>query len=191
MKKEFDFDCGWPANDELMRKYHDEEWGVPLHDDTKLFEFLVLDAFQAGLSWRTVLHKRENFRKAFDNYDVSKIANFDEDKIYELMQDKGIVRNQLKIRAAVSNAQAFLKVQSEFGTFDRYIWQFTGGGTIVNSFRLLSEIPCKSEVSDAMSKDLIKRGFKFVGSTICYSFMQAAGMINDHIVTCKRYDCCK
>jgi len=191
MNKEISFDCGWPANDDLMQKYHDEEWGVPLHDDKKLFEFLVLDAFQAGLSWRTVLHKRENFRQAFDAYDVRKIATYDEDKIYALMQNASIIRNQAKIKAAVTNAQAFLKIQHEFGTFDHYIWQFTGGETIVNNFRILSEIPCKSEESDAMSKDLIKRGFKFVGSTICYSFMQAAGMVNDHIISCKRYDCCK
>ncbi|MCE5331870.1 MAG: DNA-3-methyladenine glycosylase I [Bacteroidales bacterium] len=191
MNKELDFDCGWPGADELMRRYHDEEWGVPLHNDPKLFEFMVLDAFQAGLSWKTVLHKRENFRRAFDNFDVAKIALYDEEKIYQLMQDASIIRNQAKIRASVINAKSFLRIQAEFGTFDRYIWQFTGGKTLVNEFKILSEIPCKSEESDTMSKDLIKRGFKFVGSTICYSFMQAAGMVNDHIITCHRHKICK
>lgn len=191
MNKELDVDCGWPGTDELMRRYHDEEWGVPLHSDQKLFEFMVLDAFQAGLSWKTVLHKRENFRRAFDNFDVAKIALYDEEKIYQLMQDASIIRNQAKIRASVINAQAFLRIQAEFGTFDQYIWQFTGGKTLVNEFKIPSEIPCKSEESDAMSKDLIKRGFKFVGSTICYSFMQAAGMVNDHILTCHRHKICK
>lgn len=191
MNKELDFDCGWPGTDELMRRYHDEEWGVPLHNDPKLFEFMVLDAFQAGLSWKTVLHKRENFRRAFDNFDVAKIALYDEEKIYQLMQDASIIRNQAKIRASVINAKSFLRIQAEFGTFDRYIWQFTGGKTLVNEFKILSEIPCKSEESDTMSKDLIKRGFKFVGSTICYSFMQAAGMVNDHIITCHRHKICK
>ncbi len=191
MNKELDVDCGWPGADELMRRYHDEEWGVPLHSDQKLFEFMILDAFQAGLSWKTVLHKRENFRRAFDNFDVAKIALYDEEKIYQLMQDASIIRNQAKIRASVINAQAFLRIQAEFGTFDQYIWQFTGGKTLANEFKIPSEIPCKSEESDAMSKDLIKRGFKFVGSTICYSFMQAAGMVNDHILTCHRHKICK
>ncbi len=191
MNKELDFDCGWPGADELMRRYHDEEWGVPLHSDPKLFEFMVLDAFQAGLSWKTVLHKRENFKRAFDNFDVAKIALYDEERIHQLMQDTSIIRNQAKIRASVINAQAFLRIQAEFGTFDQYIWQFTGGKTLVNEFKILSEIPCKSEESDAMNKDLIKRGFKFVGSTICYSFMQAAGMVNDHIITCHRHKICK
>lgn len=178
-------DCSWPGADLLMQKYHDEEWGVPLHDDRKLFEFIVLDGFQAGLSWRTILHKRENFRKAFDNFDVEKIALYTEEKIQLLMQDAGIIRNQLKIRATVINAQAFIRVQTEFGTFEKYIWQFTNAKTLQNYPKYNSEIACKSTESDAMSKDLIKRGFKFVGSTICYSFMQAAGMVNDHLEGCK------
>lgn len=177
-------DCTWPGNDELMRTYHDTEWGVPLHDDKKLFEFMVLDAFQAGLSWKTILHKRENFRQAFDDFDMEKIALYDEDKIQELMNDTSIIRNQAKIRAAVGNAKAFLQTQKEFGTFDKYIWKFTGGKTIDNHFKTLAELPAKSAESDAMSKDLLKRGFKFVGSTICYAFMQAAGMVNDHLDGC-------
>ncbi len=178
--------CNWPGNDPLMIEYHDTEWGVPLHDDQKLFEFMILDAFQAGLSWKTILHRREGFRAAFDHFDVVKISKYGEDKIQELMQDSRIIKNQLKIRSTVTNAQAFLRVQSEFGTFDKYIWQFTGGTTKYNHFAKLSEIPAKSTESDAMSKDLIKRGFKFVGSTICYAFMQAAGMVNDHMVYCSR-----
>jgi DNA-3-methyladenine glycosylase I len=177
-------DCNWPGNDALMRAYHDEEWGVPLHDDRKLFEFMVLDAFQAGLSWKTILYKRENFRRAFDNFEVENIALFDEEKIQELMLDASIIRNQAKIRATVSNAKAFLQVQAEFGTFDKYIWQFTSGKTIMNHPTMNAEIPAKSAESDAMSKDLLKRGFKFVGSTICYAFMQAAGMVNDHLEGC-------
>lgn len=177
-------DCNWPGQDALMRAYHDEEWGKPLHDDRKLFEFMVMDAFQAGLSWRTILYKRENFRRAFDNYDVEKIAKYDEEKIQNLMQDASIVRNQAKIRATVGNAQAFLRVQSEFGTFDRYIWQFTGGKPLNNHPTCNADIPAKSVESDAMSKDLLSRGFKFVGSTICYAFMQAAGMVNDHWEGC-------
>lgn len=191
MKDEIFLDCSWPGHDELMRKYHDEEWGTPLHDDCKLFEFMLLDAFQAGLSWKTVLHKRENFRRAFDNFDVEKIALYDENKILELMQDVSIIRNQAKIRATVTNAQVFLRIQAEFGSFDKYIWKFTAGKTLVNEFKVMTEIPAKSKESDAMSKDLQKRGFKFVGSTICYAFMQAAGMVNDHIVTCCRYENCK
>lgn len=179
--------CNWPSNDPLMIKYHDEEWGVPLHDDQKLFEFMVLDAFQAGLSWKTVLHKRENFRKAFDNFEPEVIANYSEGKIQLLMQDAGIIRNQGKIRATVGNAKAFLDVQKEFGSFDAYIWQFTGGKTIHNQLASLSQMPVSSPESDAMSKDLKKRGFKFVGTTICYAFMQAAGMVNDHLTTCFRY----
>ncbi len=178
--------CNWPGNDPLMIEYHDTEWGVPLHDDQKLFEFMILDAFQAGLSWKTILHRREGFRAAFDNFDVVKISKYGEDKIQELMQDLRIIKNQLKIRSTVTNAQAFLRVQAEFGTFDKYIWQFTGGATKYNHFTMLNEIPAKSAESDAMSKDLIKRGFKFVGSTICYAFMQAAGMVNDHMVYCSR-----
>lgn len=179
-------DCNWPGDDSLMRTYHDEEWGMPLHDDRKLFEFMVLDAFQAGLSWRTILYKRENFRRAFDGFDVEKIALYNEDKIQLLMQDAGIVRNQAKIRATVTNAIAFLKVQKEFGTFDAYIWRFTEGKSIVNHPTCNAEIPAKSAESDAMSKDLLKRGFKFVGSTICYAFMQAAGMVNDHLEGCSK-----
>ena len=176
--------CEWSQNNEIYTKYHDEEWGKPLHDDRKLFEFMVMDAFQAGLSWRTILYKRENFRRAFDNYDVEKIAKYDEEKIQNLMQDASIVRNQAKIRATVGNAQAFLRVQSEFGTFDRYIWQFTGGKPLNNHPTCNADIPAKSVESDAMSKDLLSRGFKFVGSTICYAFMQACGMVNDHAVGC-------
>jgi len=178
-------DCNWPGQDALMLAYHNNEWGVPLHDEQKLFEFLVLDAFQAGLSWRTILYKRENFRRAFDDFDVHKIALYDEAKIQELMQDASIVRNQGKIRATVGNARAFLQVQSEFGSFDKYIWQFTGGKTIDNHPKCNADIPAKSPESDAMSKDLLKRGFKFVGSTICYAFMQAAGMVNDHLEGCR------
>ena len=177
--------CSWPGQDERMLRYHNEEWGVPLHDDRKLFEFMVLDAFQAGLTWKIVLHKRENFRVAFDNFEAEKVAIYDEAKIQELMQNVGIIRNQAKIRATVTNAQAFLHVQAEFGTFDRYIWQFTGGKTIMNHPTCNAEISAKSAESDAMSKDLIKRGFKFVGSTICYAFMQAAGMVNDHLEGCR------
>jgi DNA-3-methyladenine glycosylase I len=180
-------DCQWPTNDPLMIEYHDEEWGVPLHDDRKLFEFLVLDAFQAGLSWRTVLHKRENFRKAFDNFDAKKIARYEEKDFERLMADAGIIRNRAKIRGTILNARCFLEVKKEFGNFDRYIWQFTGGKTIDNRLKALGHMKSSSPESDAMSKDLIKRGFKFVGTTICYAFMQAAGMVNDHLVTCRRH----
>ena len=175
--------CAWASN-ERMKKYHDEEWGVPVHDDRKLFEFMVLDAFQAGLSWDIVLGKRENFRGAFDDFQPKIIAKYDEKKIDELVQNAGIIRNKLKIKATITNAQEFLKVQSEFGNFDKYIWQFTNRKTIVNRWEKDSEIPTTSKESDAMSKDLKKRGFKFVGSTICYAFMQAAGMVNDHIESC-------
>jgi len=176
--------CIWPGDDPLMIKYHDEEWGVPVHDDRKLFEFLVLDAFQAGLSWKTILHRRENFRKAFANFDYKKVAKFDEDKEAELLQDEGIIRNKLKVKGTTINAKMFLEVQKEFGSFDAYIWQFTNGTTINGKRKSSTEIPATSPESDAMSKDLKKRGFKFVGSTICYAFMQAAGMVNDHLVTC-------
>jgi DNA-3-methyladenine glycosylase I len=179
--------CPWPADDELMTAYHDEEWGVPLHDDIKLFEFLILDAFQAGLSWRTILNKRQNFRKAFDNFDHRKIARYSQSKIGKLLGDQGIIRNKLKIAASVTNAQRFLEVQREFGSFDKYIWSFTGGRPIKNARKTIGEIPARSPESDAMSKDLQKREFKFVGSTICYAFMQAAGMVNDHLVSCYRY----
>ncbi len=179
--------CDWPSGDPLMIRYHDEEWGTPLHDDRKLFEFMILDAFQAGLSWRTVLHKRENFRVAFHNFEADKIAGYDENDFNRLMADAGIIRNKAKIRGTIENAKQFLVVQREFGSFDNYIWQFTGGKTIDNNWKALKEIPASSAESDAMSVDLKKRGFKFVGSTICYAFMQAAGMVNDHLVTCGRY----
>lgn len=178
--------CAWPT-DPLMQKYHDEEWGVPLHDDRKLFEFMVLDAFQAGLSWKTILHKRENFRKAFDNFDPAGISQYDETKYQELLNDPGIIRNRAKIRATIENAKAFLAVQKEFGSFDHYIWSFVSHHPVVNSWTSLSELPAKTELSDVMSKDLIRRGFKFVGSTICYAFMQAAGLVNDHVVDCFRH----
>ena len=177
-------ECSWPAGDPLMKEYHDTEWGVPLHDDDKLFEFIVLDAFQAGLSWKTILYRRENFRKALDGFDVNKIALYDEAKIQELMQDASIIRNQAKIRSTVTNAKSFIEIQNEFGSFDTYIWQFTNYKTIENRYETTSEIPARSPESDAMSVALKKRGFKFVGSTICYAFMQAAGMINDHLISC-------
>jgi DNA-3-methyladenine glycosylase I len=180
--------CEWPSNDPLMIRYHDEEWGVPLHDDTKLFEFLVLDAFQAGLSWRTVLHKRENFRRALDDFDAGKIAQYGDIEFERLMADAGIIRNRAKISGTIQNARCFLEVQKEFGTFDKYIWQFTGGRTLSNNLQDLKTMPVSSSESDAMSKDLKSRGFKFVGSTICYAFMQAAGMVNDHLVTCHLHD---
>ncbi len=179
--------CPWPSDDVLMIEYHDTEWGVPVHDDRKLFEFIVLDGMQAGLSWSTILRKRENFRKAFHNFDPNKISKFAEKDFNRLMNDAGIIRNRLKIRATIENAKQFLKVQKEFGSFDAYIWQFTGGKTIRNKHRTLKDLPATSPESDAMSKDLEARGFKFVGSTICYAFMQAAGMVNDHLVTCFRY----
>ena len=179
--------CDWHSNDPLMIRYHDEEWGIPLHDDQKIFEFMLLDAFQAGLSWKTVLHKRENFRKAFDGFEAEKIAKYDETDYERLLSDAGIIRNKAKIRGSILNARCFLEVQKEFGTFDRYIWQFTAGKTIFNARKSLKELPASSKESDAMSKDLKSRGFKFVGSTICYAFMQAAGMVNDHLVTCNRY----
>lgn len=179
--------CAWPGDDSLMIQYHDEEWGVPLHDDGKHFEFIVLDGMQAGLSWRTVLHKRESFRAAFDQFDVQRVARYDEAKVQELLSDPGIIRNRQKIAAAIKNARAFLNIQTEFGSFDTYIWQFVNGTSIVNQWRTTSEIPAQSPAAEAMSKDLIKRGFSFVGPTICYAYMQAAGMINDHLVDCFRY----
>jgi len=178
--------CAWASN-ERLRKYHDEEWGVPVHDDRKLFEFMVLDAFQAGLSWNIILAKRENFREAFDHFQPEIIANYNEEKFDKLVQNAGIIRNKLKIRATITNAQKFLKIQNEFGSFNQYIWQFTNGKTMVNRWKNDNEIPATSRESDAMSEDLKKKGFKFVGSTICYAFMQAAGMVNDHIVSCFRY----
>ena len=179
--------CSWPTSDPLLMEYHDKEWGVPVHDDRKLFEFLILEGFQAGLSWLTILRKRENFRRAFDNFDFNKIAAYDEGKIKSLMNDSGIIRNKLKITSAVTNAKAFLKIRKEFGTFAKYIWGFTGGKPIHNGFNSLSELPAKTELSDRISTDLKKRGFKFVGSTIVYAHMQATGMVNDHIRACFRY----
>jgi DNA-3-methyladenine glycosylase I len=179
--------CPWPSDDALMIAYHDTEWGIPLHDDRKIFEFMVLDSFQAGLSWKTVLHKREAFRKAFDNFNPEIIAAYDEIKMEELLQNAAIIRNKQKILSTIKNAKCFLVVQKEFGTFDKYIWSFVAGKTIMNGFTELKQIPARSPESDLMSKDLKKRGFSFVGSTICYAFMQAAGMVNDHLVGCPSY----
>lgn len=178
--------CTWPGNDPLMNVYHDTEWGVPVHDDRKLFEFLVLDAFQAGLSWKTILYRREGFRKAFDNFDAARIALYGEKDYNRLLNDSAIIRNKAKIRGTIKNALAFLEVQKEFGTFDAYIWQFTGGKTMVNHWTESQQIPATSPESDAMSKDMKKRGFAFCGSTICYAFMQAAGMVDDHLEGCFR-----
>ena len=178
--------CGW-ASGELSIRYHDEEWGVPVHDDRRLFEFLILEGAQAGLSWNTILNKRDNYRKAFARFDAKKVAGYDRRKTAQLMRDPGIVRNRLKIASAIANAKAFLEVQEEFGSFDRYIWQFVDGKPLVNSPRSMQQILARSPESDAMSKDLKRRGFNFVGSTICYAFMQAVGMVNDHLVECFRY----
>ncbi len=179
--------CDWGSVNELMEAYHDTEWGVPAHDDRKLFEYFILDTFQAGLSWAIVLKKRENFRKAFDNFDARKIAAYDSKKIKALLADAGIIRNRLKILAAVENAKAFLAVQKEFGSFDEYVWQFVAGKPKVNSWKKLAHIPARTRESDEMSKDLKKRGFKFAGSVMCYAFMQGAGMVNDHTINCFRY----
>lgn len=176
--------CEWVGDDPLYIRYHDYEWGRPVHDDRKLFEAVVLDGFQAGLSWITILRKRENFRKAFDNFDIHKISRYNEKKIQQLLQDEGIIRNRLKIKGAVENAKAFINVSKEFGTFSQYIWQFTGHKIIINKRRSLKEFPTRSKESDAMSKDMKKRGFKFCGTTICYAFMQATGMVNDHTLDC-------
>lgn len=178
--------CPWCLKDETYIRYHDEEWGKPLHDDRLLFEFLVLESFQAGLSWHIVLKKRENFRKAFAGFDALKVAKFNETKIEKLMQDSGIIRNRLKIEAAINNARCFLLVQKEFGSFDHYVWGFVNGKTIVNHYKDMFRIPPKTAESDAMSKDMGKRGFKFRGSTICYAFMQAVGMVDDHLDSCWR-----
>ena len=178
--------CPWPSND-LSIRYHDEEWGTPTHDDTKLFEFLILEGAQAGLSWDTILKKRENYRAALDNFDPKKISRYDGRKIQTLMKNPGIVRNRLKIASTVQNAKAFLKVQDEFGSFDAYIWHFAGGAPIVNAWRSSKQVPARTPESDAMSKDLKKRGFSFVGTTICYAFMQAVGLVNDHLTSCFRY----
>jgi DNA-3-methyladenine glycosylase I len=178
--------CKWASND-LMIRYHDQEWGVPLHDDRALFEFLILEGAQAGLSWDTILRKRENYRAAFDGFDPKKISKYDFPKTQRLLRDEGIIRNRLKIASAIRNAKAFLAVQKEFGSFDRYIWHFTGGRPRVNAWKPGQRLPASTPESDAMSKDLKKRGFNFVGSTICYAFMQATGMVNDHAVDCFRY----
>ncbi len=180
--------CDWAAKSELERAYHDQEWGVPVHDDRLLFEFLILEGAQAGLSWSTILRKREGYRQAFDNFEARKISQYNEADLARLLENSGIVRNRAKIAAAVANAQAFLQVQAEFGSFDRYIWQFVQGKPIQNSWAALSEIPARTPESLAMSRDLHRRGFKFVGPTICYAFMQAVGMVNDHLVGCFRHE---
>jgi DNA-3-methyladenine glycosylase I len=180
--------CPWCGSSEKMIQYHDEEWGVIVRDDKKLFEYLVLDTFQAGLSWSTILHRREGFKNAFANFDVKKVARFTELDYNRLLQDEGIIRNKLKIRATISNAQAFINIQKEYGSFSEYIWQFSDGKPIINKWIEQKDVPSRSQVSDAMSKSLKKRGFKFVGSTICYAFMQASGMVNDHLSSCFRYN---
>jgi DNA-3-methyladenine glycosylase I len=181
--------CGWAIDDDpLYTAYHDQEWGVPVHDDTLLFEFLVLEGAQAGLSWATILRKRQNFRQAFDGFDPRKVAAYGEEKVAELMANPGIIRNRRKIEAAILNARAFLDVQHEFGSFDSYVWQFVGGKPLKNAWHTLGEIPAQSEASLRMSKDLVRRGFRFVGPTICYAHMQATGMVNDHLVSCFRYN---
>lgn len=176
--------CSWCVGNELYEKYHDEEWGIPVYDDKILFEFLILESFQAGLSWLTVLKKRDNFRKAFANFDVKKVAKFNEEKVEELMQNEGIIRNRLKIEAAINNASRFMEVQKEFGSFSNYVWSFVNGKPIINYPKSVKDLPAKTALSDAMSKDMGKRGFKFRGSTICYAFMQAVGMVDDHTIDC-------
>ncbi len=178
--------CPWPTQENMIR-YHDAEWGVPVHDDRLLFEYLILEGAQAGLSWQTVLNKRENYRAAFDNFDAEKIARYNEARVVKLMNNPGIIRNRLKIHATIQNAKSFLKLREEFGSFDKYIWQFVGGKPVQNHRNNMKEVPAKTDISAAMSKDLLKRGFKFVGSTICYAYMQATGMVNDHHVTCFRH----
>ncbi|AUC83191.1 DNA-3-methyladenine glycosylase I [Lacinutrix sp. Bg11-31] len=180
--------CGWCVGDELYEAYHDKEWGVPVYDDHQLFEFLILETFQAGLSWITILRKRENFREAFDFFDYKKIANYNEDKKEELLQNAGIIRNKLKVKSAITNAQAFMEIQKEFGSFSKYIWAFVDDKTIKNKVKIYKEAAPNTPLSDVLSKDLKKRGFKFVGSTVMYAFMQATGMVNDHEVGCFRYD---
>ena len=179
--------CGWCLGHDNYIKYHDEEWGVPVHDDQKLFEMLTLEGAQAGLNWFTILNKREGYRKAFANFEVKKVSRFTEKKIDQLLQNPEIVRNKLKVHSTITNAKAFIQIQKEFGSFNKYIWQFVGGKPKINKWKSLKQVPAKTEESDAMSKDLKKRGFKFVGSTICYAFMQATGMVNDHITTCFKY----
>ncbi len=181
--------CSWATND-LNIGYHDTEWGVPLHDDRGLFEFLILEGAQAGLSWDTILRKRDNYRAAFDNFDVAKVAKYTDAKCAKLLLNEGIIRNRLKIASAVSNAKAFLRVQKEFGSFDKYIWSFVDAKPLVGKRKVIGEVPAKTEISDTLSKDLKKRGFNFVGSTIMYAFMQATGMVNDHLTTCFRYKEC-
>ena len=185
MKKEI-IRCPWPSND-LSIRYHDLEWGVPVHDDRLLFEYLILEGAQAGLSWQTVLNKRENYRAAFDDFDAEKIARYGDKQTARLLANEGIIRNRLKIAATIQNAKAFLKVREEFGSFDEYLWRFVDGRPVVNRRKSMQEVPARTEISDALSKDLLKRGFKFVGSTICYANMQAVGMVNDHLVTCFRH----
>jgi len=180
--------CGWVTNDPLYMDYHDKEWGVPVFEDRLLFEYINLEGAQAGLSWFTILKKRENYRIAFDHFDAEKIIHYDDLKIEELLQNEGIVRNRLKVQAVITNAKAFLGVQEEFGSFSSYIWSFVDYKPIKNHFRSLSEVPVSTDISDRLSKDLKKRGFKFVGTTICYAFMQAVGMVNDHLVTCDCYN---
>ena len=180
--------CGWCEGDDLYEAYHDQEWGVPVYDDDTLFEFLILETFQAGLSWITVLRKRENFRKAFDNFDYKKIANYKQNKIDALLLDAGIIRNKLKVNATVTNAQAFIKIQEEFGSFSKYIWDFVNGKPIKNNLKNYKNAPATTNISDTLSKDLKKRGFKFVGSTVVYAHMQATGMVNDHEINCFRYN---
>jgi DNA-3-methyladenine glycosylase I len=179
--------CGWVSHDPLYFQYHDLEWGVPVHDDQVIFEFLILEGAQAGLSWSTILNKRQNYRLAFDHFDPQQVARYDDNKIAELLANPGIVRNRLKIHSAITNAQAFLAVQDEFGSFNKYIWQFVDGKPQNNRWASLAEIPAKTLESDRLSKDLVRRGFKFVGSTICYAHMQATGMVNDHTIDCFRY----
>ena len=179
--------CAWAGSDPRYLAYHDEEWGVPVHDDRTLFEFLILEGAQAGLSWSTILNKRDNYRRAFDNFDPARVARYDAAKVAALLADPGIVRNRLKVNGAVKNANAFLAVQSEFGSFDAYLWRFVGGQPMQNARRALAEVPAKTPESDALSKDLKKRGFTFVGSTICYAFMQAVGLVNDHTLDCYRH----
>jgi len=179
--------CEWANKNELQQSYHDNEWGVPIHDDRSLFEFLILEGAQAGLSWSTILRKREGYRKAFDNFDARKISRYSPNDVSRLLANPGIIRNRLKIEATITNARAFLQVQEQFGSFDRYIWQFVNGRPIQNSWRKMTDIPSNTPESEAMSRDLQKRGFKFVGTTVCYAFMQAVGMVNDHVVSCFRY----
>jgi len=183
--------CDWAKNNPLLQKYHDEEWGVPVHDDRVLFEHLSLDVFQAGLSWLTILNKRDNFREAFDHFEIEKVALYGKEKIEELISNPGIIRNRMKVEATIENANCILALQKEYGSFDKFIWQFTGGITIQNSFEKQSDLPAISPESDAMSRELRRFGFKFLGSTICYAFMQATGMINDHVTSCFRYKALK